>query len=249
MGITVSPGRVYYHLPPGSSTSERIVVSNPTDGELEIGVSISDWCYDSVGNNIGYEARTLKTSCADWVQVMPGSYFTLRPREQKTLDLLMQVPAAADTTVPVHTALLYVTQLNHGTATTNTGAAIRVTVRMGVKLYHSFRMTDEKDVEIKDFADREERTPAHLCKRYLDLQFNNTGKSWIEGTIKWELFNEQSGQKTKLDPTDFYSLPGDSRLVRKELPGDLKKGKYNATAIINYGNKDELKIAELEFEF
>jgi hypothetical protein len=35
--------------------------------------------------------------------------------------------------------------------------------------------------------------------------------------------------------------------MREALPKDLKKGKYTATAVINYGNKDELKVVELEF--
>jgi hypothetical protein len=45
----------------------------------------------------------------------------------------------------------------------------------------------------------------------------------------------------------FILFPEMLRIMREALPKDLKKGKYTATAVINYGNKDELKVVELEF--
>ncbi len=253
VGITVSPGRLYYRLPPGSRTSQKINVGNPTTRELEIGISIGDWDYDSLGNNISYPAGSVVKSCSQWIQVMPGSYFSLPPNQQQNLDIMLSVPADADVAIPVHTAMLYITQLNPSSAGSNiNGASINITVRMGVKLYHSFEQQDNRDIEIIDFADKtvaadnKTKAPALRC---LDLLLNNTGKTWIEGKIKWELLDEKTGEKTKLEPLDFYSIPGDKRTVRKVLPGDLKRGRYNATAIINYGERDELKVAELEFDY
>ncbi|NCI50413.1 hypothetical protein GWC95_10805 [Sediminibacterium roseum] len=243
-GMTVSPGKMYFKQGAGSSATQRIVVSNPNDKELEIGVSISDWNYDSLGNNLTYDAGTLNTSCADWVQVMPGSYFTLQPREKRELNVVFNVPANADQSVPVHNAMIFLTQLNPGDAKAGDGTAIKVTVRMGVKLYHSFSQTEERDIEVlnlKDVADTGQNPG------FLELTLKNTGKAWLEGKIKWELLNTQTGEKRKLEDQDVFSLPGDLRIVRAALPADLKKGKYTATAVINYGNKDELKVVELEF--
>jgi P pilus assembly chaperone PapD len=243
-GMTVSPGKLYYKLAAGGSATQKIIVSNPNDKELEIGVSVSDWNYDSLGNNQTFDAGTLETSCADWVQVMPGSYFTLKPNEKRELNIVFTVPANANKDIPVHNAMIFLTQLNPGDAKAANGTSIKVSVRMGIKLYHSFTPVEERDIDIvnlKDVADTGSN-PGHL-----EMLLKNTGKAWIEAKIKWELLNTQTGEKRKLEDQDVYSLPGDLRIIRQPLPGDLKKGKYTATAIINYGNKDELKIVELEF--
>lgn len=244
-GITVSPGKLYYKIAPGNTGTQKITVSNPNNRELQIGISLSDWDYDSLGNNNTYNAGTLKTSCSDWIKVLPGSYFTLQPNEKRDLDIVFTVPPGAETEVPVHTAMLFLTQLNPGDVLAKDGTSIRVSVRMGIKLYHSFTQEEKRGIEIvnfKDVAAVNSQTPD-----FLELQLNNTGKIWLESKIKWEILNTQTGEKEKLNDQSVYSLPGDSRLVRLQLPANLKKGKYSATAIINYGNKDELKIAELEF--
>lgn len=246
-GMTVSPGKLYYKLPPGASATQKIVVSNPNNKELEIGVSMNDWDYDTLGNNQTYDAGTLKSSGSAWIQVMPGSYFTLQPNEKRELDIIFTVPGDANTTIPVHTAMLFLTQLNPGDAKAADGTSIKVSVRMGVKIYHAFSQVEEKDIEVVNFTDilpaQEDKTNGG----FLELSLQNTGKMWLEGKVKWEILNTQTGSKTKLEDQDIFSLPGDKRIVRQTLPANIPKGKYTATAIINYGNKDELKLVELEF--
>ena len=246
-GMTVSPGKLYYKLPPGASATQKIVVSNPNNKELEIGVSMNDWDYDTLGNNQTYDAGTLKSSGAAWVQVMPGSYFTLQPNEKRELDIIFTVPGDANTSIPVHTAMLFLTQLNPGDAKAADGTSIKVSVRMGVKIYHAFSQIEEKDIEVVNFTDILPALEDKTTGGFLELSLQNTGKMWLEGKVKWEILNTQTGNKTKLEDQDIFSLPGDKRIVRQALPANISKGKYTATAIINYGNKDELKLVELEF--
>ncbi|WP_276349242.1 hypothetical protein [Daejeonella sp. JGW-45] len=246
-GMTVSPGKLYYKLAPGASATQKIVISNPNNKELEIGVSMNDWDYDTLGNNQTHDAGTLKNSAAAWVQVMPGSYFTLQPNEKRELDIIFTVPAGANTSIPVNTAMLFLTQLNPGDAKAQDGTSIKVSVRMGVKIYHSFTQAEERDIEVTNFTDILPAKDDKTTGGFLELSLHNTGKTWMEGKVKWELLNTQTGAKTKLDDQDIFSLPGDKRIVRQSLPANLAKGKYTATAVINYGNKDELKLVELEF--
>lgn len=245
-GMTVSPGKIYYTLPSGSTSSQKVTVSNPNKKDLEVGVSINDWSYDADGNNQTHEAGTLKTSCADWIQIMPGSYFTLKPGEQKDLEVIVNVPPALGNDIPVHTAMLFLTQLNPGDSRSQNGSPIKVSVRMGVKLYHAFAPNQERRLEVLNFVDKID--PKIKGPGFLELEIKNTGKSWLECKIKWELINVRTGEKQKLPDQESYTLPGDKRLIKQQLPVDLSKGNYNVTAIVNYGNKDELKIVELEFE-
>jgi sporulation-control protein spo0M len=247
-GMTVSPGKLYYKLAAGGTGIQKVVVSNPNNKDLEIGVSLNDWDYDSLGNNQTYDAGTLKTSATSWIRIMPGSYFTLRPGEKRELDVVFNVPAEADTEIPVHTAMLFLTQLNPGDGRAADGTSIKVSVRMGIKIYHSFTQSDLRDIEVLNFTDMLPAKDDNNSSGYLELTLHNTGKQWLEGKVKWEILNTQTGEKKKLDDQEIFSLPGDQRLVRQALPLNLAKGKYIATAIINYGDKDELKLVELEFQ-
>jgi P pilus assembly chaperone PapD len=246
-GMTVSPGKLYYKLAPGGTATQKVMVSNPNNRELEIGVSMNDWDYDTLGNNQTYDAGTLKNSAASWIQVMPGSYFTLQPNEKRELDIIFTVPATANTSIPVNTAMLFLTQLNPGDAKAQDGTSIKVSVRMGVKIYHSFTQAEERDIEVTNFTDILPGKDDKTNGGFLELSLQNTGKSWLEGKVKWEILNTQTGAKTKLEDQDIFSLPGDKRIIRQSLPANIAKGKYTATAVINYGNKDELKLVELEF--
>jgi hypothetical protein len=247
-GMTVSPGKLYYKLASGGNATQKIVVSNPNSRDLEIGLSLNDWDYDSLGNNQTFDAGVLKTSAADWVRVMPGSYFTLKPGEKRELDVVLSVPTNVSTEIPVRTAMLFLTQLNPSDGRAADGTSIKVSVRMGIKIYHSFDQSDERNIEVIDFTDVLPHKDDKTTGGYLELKLSNTGKQWLEGKIKWEVLNTQTGEKNKLDDQEIFSLPGDQRLVRQKLPPNMTKGKYTATTIINYGDKDELKLVELEFQ-
>src|ERR1700754_2197448 len=83
-GITASPTRLYFS--PGEKSEQTIIVSNPNkDKELQVGISINDWKYDSLGNNLSFDGGTLDMSCAKYVKIMPGSYFTLAPGETRNI--------------------------------------------------------------------------------------------------------------------------------------------------------------------
>jgi hypothetical protein len=242
-GISVTPGRLYYKLSTGATGTQMLNVTNPTDRELEVGVSFSDWEYEPSGNNKIVEAGTLPTSCTDWIQVLPASYFLLKPGETKEVQILLNVPPGVDTAIPVHTAMIFFTQLNPGKTTDQNGAAIQVTVRMGVKVYHSF--TQDADIAL-EFADFTSYTDPNN-EKVIEVSVENQGKIWAEGKLKWELFNNSTGKKSTLREVEIYTLPKDIRVVKQLLPKDLPKGNYTISAILTYGESDVIKIAELEF--
>lgn len=242
-GITASPTRLYFK--PGSKQEQKVMVTNPNkDKALEIGASLNDWNYDSLGNNISYDAGTIATTCAGNVKVLPGSYFTLAPGESKELSVSVS-GVASDANTPVCTAMLYLTQLNPGDGTAQNGAAIKVTVRMGIKIYYTDLPDGKANMEITNFMTRKEGDKVSALKLYVD----NTGSIWLNGTIHYDLLNKENGKKYQIPAQEFYSLPGDKRLFESALPPGMDKGKYTATAIVNFGTNEELKLAELDFNY
>lgn len=246
-GISSSPARLFYRLPPGASGTEKILVENPLDKDLEVGVTIGDWKYDTLGENQLYDPAALPTSCASWLTIPDGTFFTMKAHERKEMKVILKAPANADTIQPVHTAMLYLTQLNPGDAKADNGAAIKVTVRMATKIYHTFSSAGQPDLEIVDF--KMKTPPANMKSAgILEMGMRNTGRLWLEGTVKMDLLNTATGKKIRLDDIKFYSLPGDYRLVNGILPADVPGGHYTVTAVVKYEQSDELKLAELEID-
>lgn len=242
-GITIGPPRVYYTIGPGQSQSEKVLISNPSkDYTLELGVSISDWEYNEFGDNQIYDPGTLATSCADWINV-PEAFFSLAPGESKEIDVMMSIPKDyQNDSVPVHTAMLYVTQLNPRDGVDQDGANIRIAVRTGIKLYQRKLGNNTPNIEITNFKiiDIEEDKAASLF-------FENTGATWADGRISFELFNQATGETTALTNANLYTMPGDKRQFPVVLPKDLVKGNYIVTAILDYGENQTIKMAELEY--
>jgi hypothetical protein len=243
-GISVSPGKLYYRLDVGKSGSQFISITNPNNEKLEVGVSFSDWNYENSGANHIVAANTQPNSCVDWIQVLPSSYFEIQPKETKKIEVVLKVPLQVDNTIPVHNAMIFFTQLNPGKVQSAEGAAIQVTVRMGVKIYHSFIQKTIPEIEIVDFKNI---LDTHKNKT-IQLKISNTGTIWADGKVKWELFNNSTGVKNMLNETDFFTLPNDIRELNQALPPTLKSGKYTVYAQITYGDREVIKIAELEFE-
>ncbi len=242
-GITASPSRLYFS--PGNKSEQTIVVVNPSaDKNLEVGISLNDWKYDSLGNNVIYNSGELDNSCSKYIKILPAAFFTLSPGESKNVSIsIAGVPE--DANVPVRTAMLYLTQLNPGEGKAQNGAAIKVTVRMGVKIYYTAQSAATPDIEITNLVAQQQKDTV----KGLRLSFDNTGKLWASGSIKFDFLNKATGKKYSAAASEFYSLPGDKRIFDCDLPKGLEKGKYTATAIVNFGTNDELKIAEIDFDY
>lgn len=244
-GLACSPPRLYFTTPPNGSDTRKLTAMNTGQTQLELGVSVGDWNYNLTGDNQLYDAGTLKTSASDWIRIYPSSYLVLQPGERQYLEISLNVPADADSSIPVRTAMIFLTQLNPADVKTTHGAAIQVSIRSGTKVYHSFFPEDSRDIEIMNF--KKSIPASEDIRTTLQLTISVTGKLWVEGHIITELLNMESGKTTKLADTWFYALPDDVRRIQLNLPPGLPAGRYTATALVSFGKKDQLKMAELEF--
>lgn len=244
-GITVSPPRLYYEINANESRSELLTVTNVSaDHALDLAISFGDWHYDKEGNNILLPADSLENSCAAWITVSQNnSYFSLKPGEKKEIEVTLSVPADLDNSIPVHTGMIYVTQMNPIDDINSKGANIKLNIRSGVKVYFKPTNNINKIVEITNLVYNKDN-------KTIDLTFVNSGNSWSDGIIYTSLLNTENGQKNEIDKIVFYSLPGDERNVRITLPEDIEIGKkYVATILVDFGNESILEMAELNFTY
>ncbi len=242
-GISVSPPRLYFEADPGQTQTEQVIVTNvSTKTVLELAVTLADWQYNDLGENMIYQADTLANSCASWVNLNGNSYISLKPGESKTLDINITAPAGLTSDVPVHTAMLYVTQMNPVDDVDKDGANIKVSVRSGIKLFHRTTAPRERKIEIQNLTFEKDDN------RML-LKFDNDGNVWTDGNITIDLFNKSLGKEIHLENVIFYSMPMDHRKLYIKLPDKLEKGNYTATVLIDYGDENNIEAAELDFVY
>ncbi|WP_267740775.1 fimbrial biogenesis chaperone [Myroides injenensis] len=242
-GLSISPGKMFFRDNAGSVASQKVRISNPNNKAVEVGVSLNDWNYTEQGVNHIADANTLAISCATWIQVLPSSFFIIEPNETKEIEVIMNIPADLQDDVPVHTGMIFFTQLNPGDALDENGAAIKVTVRMGLKVYHALTENQES-IEITDIKPNK----AENGQREIQVFFENDGKLWSDGKITASIFDQQSGGKIELGELDFYSLPADKRSMLYLLPSDLPAGSYTFIVQIVYGKENVVKVAEIDFK-
>jgi P pilus assembly chaperone PapD len=243
VGISVSPPRVYYTLNPGETGSQKVLISNVSkEHPLNLSLTFGDWKYDAYGNNLMFPPDSLDNSCASWLSLPGGTYLTLEPGENREIDLTMAVPAGIGSDANVQTAMLFVTQMNPVDGVDAQGAAIRISVRQGIKIYRKGNAPEVKKIEIENLAyDKENNS--------LVLTFSNVGNIWINGSVNASLFNQTTGKESNIEAIDFYTMPGDRRIMNIPLQHALEKGKYTATVMLDYGDETTIEAAELEFTY
>ena len=241
VGLSVSPPRVYYSLAEGESGTQNLLINNISkDHPLDLAITFGDWEYDEYGNNVMFNPDSLDNSCASWLSLPEGTYLTLQPGESREVEVMMSVPSIVPSGDNVQTAILYVTQMNPVDGVDAQGAAIRINVRQGIKIYRRGLVANRRVLEITDMTFNRE-------SKNIVLAFNNNGNIWTDGVIKTTIFNRTTGKEVALNDTPFFTMPGNSRKVMI-APGDaLDKGDYIATVILDYGDETILEAAELEF--
>lgn len=240
-GLGVTPPRNYFVAESGDKLTKKVVVTNDSKTTpLILSVSFGDWKYDENGNNITADPNTLENSCASWITVAPQSYFTLPPGESKELEITVSPPYNKKDTLKVHTAMLYITQTNPVDSYNEKGALVKVSLRSGIKIYHRYPETPNPSIDFIDFSWNKKTEK-------LELEMINNGNMWTDGTLSTELVNQNNGNKVKLQDQVLYTLPGDKRKIKIEIPQNVPKGKYIASSIFSYGNDDTVKMAELNF--
>src|SRR5690606_17029329 len=105
--------------------------------------------------------------------------FSLAPGASHELQVQMKVPENIDTSVPVHTSMMYITQINPSDGVNEQGANIKIAVRSGVKIYHRFASNRQPSVEISNFAYNKGENPERI-----KISFNNDGNVWADGDRK-----------------------------------------------------------------
>lgn len=244
VGISASPMKLTFDAQRAGTQTFTVIISNTSARPLELGVDINDWKRNDSGNILCSPVNSLPSSCGSWLKIFPSTGFTLGPSEKKEVTIMMNVP---DSNITVaRNSMIFFTQLNPEQGSSK-GMNINIAVRIGIQIFYNPPGNIVKDIEITNFTDSTQRV-ANAAKTLL-LTLHNNGTIETDGKVNFELTNMTTGKKDSVAQSDFYTLPGASRIIRLPLPATLKHGEYSATALVDYGQEQELKVGELEFKY
>ena len=247
-GVAVSPSRLRMKGKPGETVIEKIKISNDTDRPNSFKISFFDFDMNGKGKSSFIEAGEGKYSLSKWSSVSP-TFVELAPGERKEVTLTVSLPESEEGQRSAW-SILMVEQANPreeldiplpGEETIAFG--IVPTYAFGVFLYQNPPNVSNSSVEITNF----ELNALDSTINKLDLEIENTGNGISYCTAYIELTNLSTGDQEKLTVKHFTILPELIRSFSHPLP-DLPPGQYSAIGVLDFGSREQIEAAELEFE-
>ncbi len=189
-----------------------------------------------------------KNALSKYIVVSP-TLIELKPRESKLVSVTADIPpgdayAIAMWTTLVLDQVIERQKLEVIPSNNTVGMGINASVGFGVNIFQNPPNVVANSVEIQSMKYLKDVVAG---KNSVVMKAKNTGDGIGYCLYYLELTELLTGKQTKLKVKQFGIFPGYEKEFSFELPKELKKGKYSALAVLDFGDKDELRTAELEF--
>lgn len=244
MGVAVSPASMHLSIKPGKSETKEVSVFNDTKKTKSFNIGFSDFVMGTNGKPSN-SPKTSKYAFSNWITVTP-SFFELKSGERRKIKLLISIP---DTAFYSAWTILTIDQtydrpkLDIQASDKTIGFGVFNTMGFGVFLYQNPPNVKVNDVEIqKFFLEITDST------KKLIMDVKNVGDGIGYSAAYIDLTNLATGKITKINPVKFTILPQYIRILQFPLPAELEKGKYSGVGVLDFGSKEEIKAAEIEFK-
>lgn len=245
MGVSVSPSSLHVSVKPGESLTKDIRVKNDTRIKYSFQVGFSDFEMTSAGKPMAMKPEQSKYALSKWITVSP-SFFELEPGEEIKLKAIISVPDDPEAAIAAWT-IITVEQVAERPPLDNADHPKRLTLGViptfgfGIYVYQNPPNVKVNKLDITSMKYDE-------VTKSVKMTVKNTGDGIGYSTSYLELTNLKTGEQKKLQVKRFTILPQYVREFSYDLGSDILPGKYSAVGVIDYGSKEELIAAELEFE-
>jgi hypothetical protein len=245
-GVSVSPSSLRFNVKSGTSQTKTIKINNDTDLTRTFKIVSSNY----LAEDINREAATstppadYKFGLTKWLYITP-SVVTLKPGEKATVNVLLDVPAGEEYT---HAAWSLITidevrereELNIPNSNSEAiGLGIIPSMSFGIFTYQNPPNLKSNSVEMVGYKIDAEQKNIHM-------RTSNKGNGIAFSTYYVELLNMATGETIKIPAQTATILPGATREFKIALP-PLPSGSYNALGVLDFGSKDYVETAELDF--
>ncbi len=247
IGVAVSPSTLRFNLKPGNAQTKTIKVTNDTKVAKKFNVTVQEFRASELGKPVYSKIGESKFGLAKWLNISP-SYIELRAGEKKNINVQLDIPDV-DSAAIAGWVIIAIDEvrdrapLDQSSTNKNTLAlGIVPSIGFGVYVFQNPPEVNNHNVEITSFKYNETGN-----KRIVEMECKNIGNGIGFCSNYLELINLTTGEQTKLPIKQVTILPGFVRKFYFELSSTLKPGKYSAAGVLDFGSKEYVQTAELEF--
>jgi len=245
-GIAVSPASFHLNLKPGITQVKELLISNDTKAVHKFQLSLSDFRMGRTGKPEVIKAEDSKYALSKWVSLSP-SYLELKPGESKKIGITIRIPNDESGNVAGWT-LINVDNMKDKNPLSKDKANEKA-LNIGVSTNFGFGVfvyQNPPNVTVNNVAIQKIIYKDTAGVKNVSMTVKNIGDGIGFCTSYLELTSLSTGKKVKLGTKQFTILPQFYRDFTYALPNNLAKGKYSALGVIDYGNDEDIKVAELE---
>jgi hypothetical protein len=250
-GVAVSPSTLRFTAKPGTPQMKTIKVTNDSKRKCRFQISFQDVGMDKGGKQEVAVNETYRYALSKYLVVSP-SYIELNPGEFKVIEVTANIPGGDSTSIAMWTTLVVDEVRERGKMEVpnpnnkTIGLGIYAGIGFGVNVYQNPANVAVNSVEIMQLRFNK-AAPQNKNLNNLIMNVKNTGDGIGYCLYYVELTNLVTGKQSKLKVKQFGVLPGYSKEIRFDLPKELAKGKYSGMAVLDFGDKEVLQTAEIEF--
>lgn len=246
MGVAVSPSSFHLTIKPGSSITKEVSIYNDTKKNYKFSIGFADFTMGEKGEVVSIKSNDGKYTLSKWASVSP-SYVELKPQERQKVKIIISIP---DTAYFSAWTILTIDQIVDRPPLSQTEGSEKTyafgiynSMGFAVYLFQNPPNVKNNNIEIQKFTFTETD-----LRKDLNLEIKNVGDGIAYSASYAEITNLSNGKTTKLKTERFNLLPLYKREISFVLPETVEPGKYSAVGIVDFGSKEEIKAAELEFE-
>jgi hypothetical protein len=249
IGVAVSPSHINFNIKSGESKTYEVTITNETKVKRSFKMSLKDFDMDKSGHETFMAAGSGEHSLSKWISVSP-TFVELLPGVKQKIRVTLNVPDTEGANSAAWCVMM-IEEAKERQKLESEGGDQKIAFGIlppfafGVFIYQNPPVVKNNKVEIKNFAVQSiDNKPKNI-----ELTLVNTGDGIAACSAYIQLTNTNTGVSRRLlVKSRFVVLPGYTRNYLYSLPEKLEKGKYSAVGVLDYGSKDVVEAAEVEFE-
>ncbi|HZP55505.1 MAG TPA: hypothetical protein VFB03_01910 [Candidatus Saccharimonadales bacterium] len=252
-GISISPTRSELTLSPGEASTLKIIVKNVTSGDIVAKPIVNDFEADNSSGNpkiVLHNPTPLPTSIQNFVQGLQD--VPLKKGEQRTLDIVVQVPPHQSAGAYYGLIRYEAVPVNSSSPTSQTSLSLSASVSTIVLVTVPGNLTQKLELKaIHVYRDDKESTFFLKKPNTVGVEVKNLGNAFAKpfGKVVLQSMSGKQVYSYEVNNANLRAnvLPSSSRIFKDALKNVGGPGRYTLVANISYGSGSDILVAKKSF--
>ncbi|MCC6690223.1 MAG: DUF916 domain-containing protein [Bacteroidia bacterium] len=246
-GVAVAPSSMYFHTKPGKTETIQLTITNDQRKPEKFKISFQDYTLDNVGSNHPIPFGQIAPYGLSSYIVAAPTLVELQPGEKKKVAVTVSMPQTDVAYRACWTQLMVDRVIERGFLIPEKGDDKQIkmgvipTYGFAVHIYQNPPNVKINKVEITSF-----KFTYNDSSKFVSMKAKNTGDGMGFCKSYLEINNLKTGKVEKSLLKQFVVFPGQERSLEFVVPGKIEKGKYSVLLVLDFGNNQELEVAESE---